>query len=400
MLGFFYKTDRVPIDSWQLWEHHKHEGDRSTSKNYLSTSRCKLFIVDEKSFYFTYLLLFSARSHSSSRSSSSSSCSSSSSPCSSCHHSRRRRLASIASIPAIQQQQQQQQQNFIEPDPQSFSVNTVPTTTTSSVSIQQAAQATVDPYAPAPNLIRVERIKDVNSGQDVFIRWVSDANPSSMINDEQQQQMSAPQQVYSTQPPRSYHQYHQNQQFDQDLPNELERLAFEDEHLRKSFLYNDRPPSTSSNYDYRKYKKRQKHRDLDNQQPEYKIVDGFFEDRHGQRRSVKFDRPQASTVKEYRHLPKDIVNSSAPSIHRRRRRYRATSFIQPPVQEQQQQPTFPTPTFPLTNPQLSRPFGTSYLPRGAPFFPQQTFHTTPLFSRPNFMNRMPLSHSPYWYRPM
>jgi len=39
--GFFYKTDRVPIDSWQLWEHHKHEIDRSPSKNYLITSRSK-----------------------------------------------------------------------------------------------------------------------------------------------------------------------------------------------------------------------------------------------------------------------------------------------------------------------------------------------------------------------
>lgn len=43
--GFFYKTDRVPIDSWQLWEHHKHEIDRSASRNRRSPSRCNFFSV-------------------------------------------------------------------------------------------------------------------------------------------------------------------------------------------------------------------------------------------------------------------------------------------------------------------------------------------------------------------
>ena len=39
--GFYYKTDRVPIDTWQLWEHHKHENNRSTSKIRSSSSKCK-----------------------------------------------------------------------------------------------------------------------------------------------------------------------------------------------------------------------------------------------------------------------------------------------------------------------------------------------------------------------
>lgn len=43
--GFFYKTDRVPIDTWQLWEHHKHDPDRSASKNRLSRSKCKVPIA-------------------------------------------------------------------------------------------------------------------------------------------------------------------------------------------------------------------------------------------------------------------------------------------------------------------------------------------------------------------
>ncbi len=335
-----------------------------------------------------FFFLYSVRSYNSNRSSSSSSsCSSTSSSCSSCHHnrrSRRRRLASIASIPAIQQQQQRQQQTFPEPDSQSLSPNTVPTTTTSSV--QQAAQTTIDPYTAAPNLIRVERIKDVNSGQDVFIRWVSDKNRLSIVNDEQQS--SVPQQAYSIQPPINY----PHQQLDRELPSEIERLALDDEHLRKSLLFDDRPTSVSSNYKQKKHKKRQKQRDFDNQQMDYEVVNGFFEDRYGKRRPVKLDRARTHTVKDYRHLHNDIVNSSAPQNDR----HQALSFIQSPVQRH----SFPTPNFPLTNQQLLRPFGTTFLPRAGPFYPQQTFSTAPLFSRPNFMNRVPVSHPSFWYRPM
>jgi hypothetical protein len=288
---------------------------------------------------------------------------------------------------------QQQQQTFPEPDYQSVLANTVPTatttTTTTTTSVQQAAQTTVDPYAPAPNLIRVERIKDVNSGQDVFIRWVSETSRSN--NDEQQS--SIPQQAYSTQPPTNYH----HQQLDRELPNEIERLVLDDEHLRKSLLFDDRPQSLPSNFEQKKHKKRQKHRNFDNQQIDYEVVNGFFEDRHGRRHPIKVDRGRGSNVKDYRHLKNDIVNSSG-SQHDPQRRHRAKSFIQPPIQEQQH--PFPVPTFSLPNQQLIRPFGTTFLPRATPFYPQQTFPTTPLFSQPNFMNRPPLSHPSYWYRPM
>ncbi|CAF4894430.1 unnamed protein product [Rotaria sp. Silwood1] len=386
--GFFYKTDRVPIDTWQLWEHHKHDIDRSTKKSYHSTSR--------------------SRSCSSSRSSSSSSCSSSSSSCSSCQHNRRsrrrhhrrRRLASIASISATQQQQQQQQ-SFPQSDSQSLSINTVPTSnTTTANSIQQTAQPAIDPYAPAPNLIRVERIKDVNSGQDVFIRWVSDTHTATTINDEQQQ--SIPQQVYSTQPPiNSIKNY--DYQNNRELPNDIERLTLHDEHLRKSILFDDRPPSIMSNYEHKKHKKRQKrdkYRDIDNPEGDYEVVNGFFEDRHGKRRPIKLDRAHINTVKDYRHLYNDVVNSSAPKIGRRRSR--ATSLVRPANQEQQQQQQqYPTPTFPLTNqPPVIRPFGTTFLPFNTPFYPKQNFNTPSLFSRPNFINRVPLTHAPLWYRPM
>ncbi|CAF1232629.1 unnamed protein product [Rotaria sordida] len=385
--GFFYKTDRVPIDTWQLWEHHKHDIDRPAKKSYHSGSR--------------------SRSCSSNRSSSS--CSSSSSTCSSCqhnrrsrrrHHHRRRRLASIASISAAQQQQ-----SFPPSDSQSLSINTIPTSTaTTTNSIQQPIQAPVDPYAPAPNLIRVERIKDVNSGQDVFIRWVSDTNATMAINDEQQQ--SIPHQAYSTRPPINSTTANYDYQNDRELSNEIERLTLHDEHLRKSLLFDNRPPSITSNYEQKKHKKRQKrdkYRDIDNQEVDYEVVNGFFEDRHGKKRPIKLDRARISTVKDYRHLHNDVVNSSAPKKDRRRN-LRATSLVRPPIQEQQQQQQqqqqYPQPTFPLTNQPMIRPLGTTYLPFNTPFYPKQTFNTTALFSRPNFINRVPLTHPSLWYRPM
>jgi hypothetical protein len=214
------------------------------------------------------------------------------------------------------------------------------------------------------------------------------------MNDEQQS--AVPQQAYSTQPPINYHQ----QQLDRELPNEIERLTLEDEHLRRSLVFDDRPPSKLSNYEQKKHKKRRKHRDFDNQQIDYEVVNGFFEDRQGKRRPVKLDRTHMHTVKDYRHLHNDLVNSSVPETdHRRHRRHRAKSFIHPLIQEPQQQP-FPTPTFPVTNPPLIRPFGTTFLPHGAPFYPQQTYNPTPLFSRPNLINRIPFSRPPFWYRPM
>ncbi|CAF0971371.1 unnamed protein product [Adineta ricciae] len=384
--GFYYKTDRVPIDIWQLWEHHKYDNDRSTSKNRSVSSR--------------------SQSCSSNRTSSSSSSSSTvSSSCSSCHHSRRsrrrrrRRLTSIASISASQRPIQQQQQPTTQPAPsfplsdcQSLITNTVTTATTP---VPQSGQTTMDPYAPAPNLIRVERIKDVNSGQDVFIRWVSEANPSSTVYDEQQ--TSAPQQSYSTQPPTSSgvnYQYQMNQ----ELPSEVERLTMEDEHLRKSLIFDDRPPSIASNFKQKKYKKRDHHRSFDDEKANYEIVNGFFEDRQGRKRPVKLDRTRVTTVKDYRHAYNDAVNSSAPQTDRRHS-YLATSIVQQPAMREKQQ--YPMPTYPRPTAQpMMRPFGTPFLPRATHFYPQQPFNATPLYSQTNFMNGPPMSHPPFWYRPM
>lgn len=195
----------------------------------------------------------------------------------------------------------------------------------------------------------------------------------------------------------NYHHHHhhqqQQQQLDRELPNEIERLVLDDEHLRKSLIFDDRPPSISSNYEQKKHKKRQKYHDSD-----YQIVNGFFEDRHGQRRPVKLDRTRTKSVKDYQHLHNDLVNSAPGSSYDRYHRHQAKSLIQFPDSDQKH--SYPAANFPLPNQQLMRPYGTAFLPRGAPFYPQTPFSSTPLFSQPNFMNRPPMSRPPFWYRPM
>lgn len=58
--GFYYKTDRVPIDTWQLWEHHKHDNDRSTSRNRSVSSRCEslTFVRSEQTVIDCVVRLF------------------------------------------------------------------------------------------------------------------------------------------------------------------------------------------------------------------------------------------------------------------------------------------------------------------------------------------------------
>lgn len=191
----------------------------------------------------------------------------------------------------------------------------------------------------------------------------------------------------------NYH-HHQQQQLDRELPHEIERLVLDDEHLRKSLLFDD--GVSSSIYEEKKHKKRQKYRDVDTQQMNYEIVNGFFEDRQGRKRPIKLDRTRTKSVKDYRHLQNDQVNSSAVSPTDHYHRHQARSFIQPSIPDQQQQ-SYPTPTFPLPNQSLMRPYGTAFVPRGAPFYPQKPFSSPPLFSQPNFMNRPPLTRPPFWY---
>ena len=343
-------------------------------------------------------------SSSKSKSRSSSSCSLCTSSCSSCRqnyrrhcrHHQRRQLASIGSIFTAQQQQQQQSI----PSYDSRSLSAITDATTKPISAEQPAQTMANPYAPAPNLICVECIKDVNSGKDVFIRWLSDTNSAleSTVND--QRLASVPQQAYSTKPTINSNTNYDHQ-MDRELPKEIERLALHDEHLRKSLLFDDRPSSKLSNYQQKKHKERQKresYHDIDNQQMDYEVVNGFFEDRHGKRRSLKLYRDHIGMVKDYRHLHNDLVNSSGPTNHRRRT-HRMTSLTRSLIQEQQQQ-QFSTSIFPLFNRQSIRPFGTTFLPYNVSLYPKQMFKTTPLFSQPNFPSRVSFAHPSLWYRPM
>lgn len=261
----------------------------------------------------------------------------------------------------------------------------------------QSVQRTVDPYAPAPNLIRVERIKDVNSGQEVFIRWVSDTNSSSNNINHDEQQRSIPQQAYSTRPPPNPRMYHEDE-MNRNLPSVIERLAVDDEYLRKSLLFDDGPSLAFSNRERRQRKKRSKReKKLDFDQPpmDYEVVTGFFEDRHGRKRPVKVDRARRNAPKDYRHLFNEPVNSSAPASERQKS-YQAPPFQRSSIPEQR----YPAPPLPLPVPPLTRPFGTPFLPRGLPYYPPQTFGTAPLFSQPNFLNRPPITQAPFWYRPM
>ena len=194
-----------------------------------------------------------------------------------------------------------------------------------------------------------------------------------------------------------HHPHHyQQQELDRELPNELERLVLEDEHLRRSLLYDDQPTSIASNYEKKRSKKRNKHRDSNPPTSDYQIVSGFFEDRRGKRRPIKLDRSQIKSVRDYRHVPNDIVHSSA---SKNDRRYRTKSFIQPPISESQPH-SYRPPTVPMPNPSLIRPFGTAFLPRGAPYYPPSTFNTTSIFSQPNYLTRPAFPRPPFWYRPM
>ena len=268
---------------------------------------------------------------------------------------------------------------------------TQPTATTpTNASLQPSATAkNADPYAPAPNLIRVERIKDVNTGQDVFIRWVSDTNPISSADD--QQQNVSPQQIYSTRPPNignttTYH--------DEDLPDEIGRLALDDEFLRKSLHFDQRTSSRQSNFDEKFVKKRSKkskRREIETPEVDYEVVEGFFEDRQGKKRPVKLDRTRISTIKDYRYQINDQVNSSAPNRDRHHS-YQAPASI----------PPAPYPNTFLPFP--PRPLAPTYFASNPPLFARQTFSSTPLFSTPTYhfprFPYPPSSSTPFWYRPM
>ena len=109
--GFFYKTSLVPIQSWQLWENPKHGLRRSSSVKSLNSP----------------------------------------------HH--RRRLASITSIPDSAKSTE------VPSNPTPIPPTPIPTPPT-------PPPSGIDPYAPDQNVLRVERIRDSETGRDIYIRWL------------------------------------------------------------------------------------------------------------------------------------------------------------------------------------------------------------------------------------
>jgi len=100
----------------------------------------------------------------------------------------------------------------------------------------------VDPYAPDPNVIRVERIKDIRSGQYVFIRWLR--NP-----------LEVSEQVSTIQEPND------DYQSEEKLPNEIQRLVLNDDVIKKSVIFDDKPQSIPIDHEHKKSKsKKGKHR--------------------------------------------------------------------------------------------------------------------------------------------
>jgi hypothetical protein len=171
--GFFYKTEQVPIDYWQLWENPKQGLQRPSSAQSTSSS--------------------------------------------SSHHGRHRRLASITSIPETEK-------------PPEFQ-----TTNNSTI---ESPQLMIDPYAPDPSVIRVERIKDIHTGRDIFIRWLRD--PAEQI---------------PTAPTPNYDFYvdfnTDDYQFERELANEIQGLVLDDR---------SQSSQSSQSTEHKKSKKKEKHR--------------------------------------------------------------------------------------------------------------------------------------------
>ncbi|CAF1047198.1 unnamed protein product [Didymodactylos carnosus] len=351
--GFFYKTDRVPIDSWQLWEHHKHDLDQDISSK---CSTCS-----------------SSRSRSSSSSSS----------CSSCYHRRarhhhrkkhrRRHLASIPPTPRGRTPTALLHQPHSE------------TSTAATITLPTNAPPIVDPYAPAPNLVKVEKIKDVNSGKDVFIRWIHDETKK-----EQPSMTTVPQQAYSTKPPdgqqlqlRPYSQPSfrtRGKESPTPVPSDIQHIARIDEHLRKSLQLDDR------DIEPRRQTLRSDLIDI----VDYEVISGYFEDKYGKKRAVKVNKQQHdhAPIRDYKSLYGDepITNPTGYIKVKKRRR--------PQQQAPQQQYVQPLPNSQFLQHNPMRPYTPAFLPRST--FPAQTLTTASLMSRPTMWGQTPIP----WQQPL
>ncbi|CAF3628079.1 unnamed protein product [Rotaria sordida] len=168
--GFFYTTNKISINSWQLWHLPKHDSYRPSSR--LSSGSLSSISYREV---------------------------------------RQRRRTSIQSNSDTQVSL--------------FEFQSKPTNNSTKESLEPSA---IDPYAPDPNVVRVERIKDINTGRDVFVRFLR-----SIPEDFEQ---PSPNQK----PSYDFHiDFNNEYQSVGELSNEMKHLVIDDERSEKSVTTDD-----------------------------------------------------------------------------------------------------------------------------------------------------------------
>ena len=208
---------------------------------------------------------------------------------------------------------------------------------------EKLPQPPIDPYAPVANVFRVERIKDNNSGRDIYVRWLHD-------------KPKLPEQIPSYDTHVDLANDHQTEKV---LSKETKRSALNNEHLKKSVIFEDKLEPTTTYYERSKSKKKHrkpKHRDSE-------IFNELYEDLRAKRRSSKTHRS---------HRPKynEVFNIPSPTLIEQR--YPASPYMQK---------QFPIPSS-----------STTFLQQA----PSYIFHT---------IQQYPLSYntntsSPYWFYTM
>ncbi|CAF4414066.1 unnamed protein product, partial [Rotaria sp. Silwood2] len=185
--GFFYTTDQVSLCSWQIWEHPKYDSDRPSSRQSLRS-------VSSVSSYR------------------------------STHQHRRTTIPSSPSIQLSLSEFQSKSRNN---------------------SIKESLEpAAIDPFAPDPNVIRVERIKDANTGQDIFIRFLRNTLETSK------------QSSLNQKPPYDFHiEFKNDYQLEGEISNEMKHLIIDDEHVKKSTTIDEEHFENLGISDYENFEK-------------------------------------------------------------------------------------------------------------------------------------------------
>ncbi|CAM4762155.1 unnamed protein product [Rotaria magnacalcarata] len=276
--GFFYVTHQISIGFWQLWEPSKQDHNRPLSR------------LSNKS-------LSSNSSHRSS------------------HH--RRRASIKSNNPDIQQPLSQYQ---------------TPTQTP----VKEPLESVIDPYAHDPNVVRVESVKDMSTGRDVFIRWLRNTSETT-------------EQVSVNQKPAydfhvDFNTEYPDHQSDRKLSNQMKNLSVSDDDFKNLLMIYNKYQSMTTDHEEKKTKK--KHRKHKHQNHE--VISESSEDHHKTKSSNK-------THKKHRHKNRETTETSAPQLLRQN--FSASSFS------------------------MTYPYDTSV-----------SFNTLPSYSQSNLMYETP----PYW----